>query len=270
MTITLSARGQAILAEPGPMLVLGGPGSGKTTISLVRSKQIIADLSDEQEILFLSFSRSAVRQVLIRCKDVLTSAERKRIAVKTYHAFCLELLRAHGKLLTGKQPQISYPAATSIQKRALGDAWPREEVRLADEEGVYTFDQFARSATRLIGEAEAVAELLASRYPAIILDEFQDTSDDQWALVQVLAKRSLLLVLADPDQRIFEYDDRVNPERLNQLRAVVNPAEYDLGPALSDCSGLPMKSVVGYATSGIAQERMATPPGSLGVLSKPT
>lgn len=215
MKILLSDQGKAILDEVGTMLVLGGPGSGKTTISLVKSKQLIAHLEDEQEVLFLSFSRAAVRQVLIRCKDVLSSAERKRIAAKTYHAFCLELLRAHGRLLTGKQTQIAYPAPTSVRKRALGECWAAEEKRLADVEGVYTFDQFARSATRLLGEAEAVVELLASRYPVIILDEFQDTSDDQWALVQELAKRSRLLVLADPDQRIFDYDDRVNPARLN-------------------------------------------------------
>lgn len=229
MKILLSDQGKAILDEVGTMLVLGGPGSGKTTISLVKSKQLIAHLEDEQEVLFLSFSRAAVRQVLIRCKDVLSSAERKRIAAKTYHAFCLELLRAHGRLLTGKQTQIAYPAPTSVRKRALGECWAAEEKRLADVEGVYTFDQFARSATRLLGEAEAVVELLASRYPVIILDEFQDTSDDQWALVQELAKRSRLLVLADPDQRIFDYDDRVNPARLNQLRTELSPATYDLG-----------------------------------------
>lgn len=251
MTISLSEQGRAVLAELGPMLVRGGPGSGKTTLSLVKSKQIIAQLEDEQEVLFLSFSRAAVRQVLIRCKDVLTSAERQRIAVKTYHAFCLELLRAHGRLLTGNQARVMYPAAASIQKRSLGDDWHDEEVRLADEDGVYSFDQFARAATRLLGEAEAVAWLLASRYPVIILDEFQDTSDDQWALVQVLAARSRLLFLADPDQRIFDYDDRVNPERLNQLRSVLCPAEYDLG---GENHRSPSGGILGYARAVLRNE----------------
>lgn len=253
MTISLSDQGQAILDETGPMLVIGGPGSGKTTISLVKSKQLIADLGDGQEVLFLSFSRAAVRQVLIRCKDILTGPERKRIAIKTYHAFCLELLRAHSKLLTGRQARIMYPATTSIQKRALGDDWPEEEARLADDEGVYAFDQFARSATRLLGEADAVANLLASRYPVIILDEFQDTSDDQWTLVQELAKRSRLLFLADPDQRIFDYDERVNPERLNQLRGALSPADYDLG---GENHRSPSGGILGYARAVLRNESL--------------
>jgi len=251
MTISPSEQGQAALDEPGSMLVLGGPGSGKTTLSLIKSKQVIAQLEEEQEVLFLSFSRAAVHQVLIRCKDVLTSSERKRIAVKTYHAFCLELLRAYGRLLTGKQAQIMYPAATSIQKRSVGSDWPDEEARLADEDGVYCFDQFARAATRLLDRAEAVAVLLASRYPVIILDEFQDTSDDQWALVQALAARSRLLFLADPDQRIFDYDDRVNPERLNQLRTELDPPEYDLG---GENHRSPSGGILGYARAVLRNE----------------
>lgn len=257
MTISLSDQGQAVLDEPGPMLVLGGPGSGKTTISLLKSKQIIADLAEGQEVLFLSFSRAAVRQVLVRCSDVLAGAERKRIVVKTYHAFCLDLLRAHGRLLTGKQARIMYPATTRVQMRALGDAWPDEEARLADVDGIYAFDQFARSATRLLGEAEAVARLLASRYPVVILDEFQDTSDDQWALVRELAKRSRLLFLADPDQRIFDYDDRVHPERLDQLRAAVSLAEYDLG---EENHRSPAAGILGYARSVLRNEQLPATP----------
>jgi len=255
--ITLSSEGRAILDETGQMLVLGGPGSGKTTVSLLKAKQLIADLADEQEVLFLSFSRAAVRQVLVRCKDVLTSPERRRIAVKTYHAFCLEVLRAHGKLLTGKPAQIIYPAATSIRKRALGDDWRQEEVRLADDNGLYAFDQFARSVTRLLSEAEAVRRVLANRYPVVILDEFQDTSDDQWALVQELAKHSRLVFLADPDQRIFDYDDRVNSERLNQLRETLRPAEYDLG---GENHRSPSRGILGFAQAVLRNEPLPITP----------
>lgn len=257
MTISLSEQGQAILHETGPTLVLGGPGSGKTTLSLIKSKQIIAELEEGQEVLFLSFSRSAVRQVLIRCQDVLTISERKRIAVRTYHGFCLELLRVHGKLLTGKQAQVMYPALASIQRRALGEEWPEAEARLAEREGIYTFDEFARAATRLVEGAESVARLLSSRYPVIILDEFQDTSDDQWALVQELSKRSRLLLLADPDQRIFDYDHRVNPERLNQLRVLLSPAEYDLG---GENHRSPSGGILGYAQAVLRNEMLPITP----------
>ncbi|PZR03568.1 MAG: ATP-dependent helicase, partial [Archangium gephyra] len=99
MTFELSEEANAALNEARPILVLGGPGSGKTTLSLLKAQRLMPTLKPEQEILFLSFSRAAVRQVVIRCKDVLTSDERRLIQVRTYHSFALDILRSHGRLL---------------------------------------------------------------------------------------------------------------------------------------------------------------------------
>lgn len=229
MKLDLSAQAQAALDEAKPSLIMGGPGSGKTTLALLKGQALVANLEPQQRVLFLSFSRAAVRQVLVRCKDVLSPADRSLIAVKTYHAFCMEILRAHGRLLTGEQPRVMFPGPERIAKTAFDGDWPDEQQRLADVEGIYVFDQFATSAAKLLEESGAVAELVASMYPVIIVDEFQDTNDSQWEFVQLLARRSHMLFLADPDQRIFEYDPTVDPERLNQLRTALNPAEFDLG-----------------------------------------
>lgn len=213
------------------MLVLGGPGSGKTTLSLLKAQRLIQTLSPGQHILFLSFSRAAVRQVLTRTKDILNRADREQIVVKTYHSFCIDVLRAHGRLLTGKQPRLYFPGAERIDRAAFDGDWSEELARLAREESLYAFDLFASSCADLLSRCSAVRELIAEMYPVIILDEFQDTDDAQWDLVKQLSKGSRLLLLADQEQRIFDYDDRIDPRRLELARDFIDPAEYDLGGA---------------------------------------
>lgn len=229
MTFPLSDAAQRAFDHDGKIMVLGGPGSGKTTLSLLKTQRFIPTLDAGQSVLFLSFSRAAVRQVLSRTKDVLTSEERSRITVQTYHAFCMDILRAHGRLLTGTGARVLFPDREKVAKANYEGDWNDERNRLAEEEGLYSFDNFASGAAALIVRVSKVAELVADRFPIIILDEFQDTSDSQWELVQALSERSELIILADPDQRIFEYDDRVDPERLNHVREVLSPVEFDLG-----------------------------------------
>lgn len=229
MSFDLSEPAKQAFDHDGRILVLGGPGSGKTTLSLLKTQRLILTLGKGQNVLFLSFSRAAVRQVLNRTKDVLNREERSRITVQTYHAFCMDILRAHGRLLTGSPARILFPDREKVAKANHDGDWDDERDRLATEEGLYTFDNFAGGAGTLLTKVPKVAELIADRFPIIILDEFQDTSDAQWELVQALSERSELIILADPDQRIFEYDDRVDPERLNQVRELLSPVEFDLG-----------------------------------------
>lgn len=229
MTFTLSAGAQLAYDQGGRIMVLGGPGSGKTTLSLLKTQRIIPTLEPGQNVLFLSFSRAAVTQVLNRTRDVLTSEERSRITVQTYHAFCMDILRAHGRLLHGGPARILFPDREKVAKAGHEGDWDVERDRLAAHEGLYAFDNFAGGAASLLIAVPKVADLIADRFPVIILDEFQDTSDAQWDLVQALSERSELIILADPDQRIFEYDNRVDPERLNHVRDVLRPVVFDLG-----------------------------------------
>ena len=63
----------------------------------------------------------------------------------------------------------------------------------------------------------------------IIVDEFQDTDDDQWRIVRALADVTDVFCLADPEQRIFDYRDDIDPRRLEILREQINLTEFDLG-----------------------------------------
>lgn len=229
MKLTLEDKHTTIIAEAGHLLVTGGPGSGKTTIALLKAQDRSRTLAPGQEILFLSFSRAAVRQILTRCKDILSPAERRSIQVKTYHLFCLEALTAHGRLLCGRQVQFLYPGEERIRKSTFDGDWDAERLRLSADEGLYCFDLVAPAIATLFAQCAAVRALFADKYPLVIVDEFQDTDDDQWRIIQTFLATTDVFCLADPDQRIFEYRGNVDPHRIDTLRAESKPAEFDLG-----------------------------------------
>ena len=229
MKLELCDKRKAIIAQAGHLLVLGGPGSGKTTIALFKAQDRFATLKPGQEVLFLSFSRAAIRQVLLRCKEILTPSQRRAVAVQTYHAFCMEMLEAHGRLLHGRPLRFLYPGEERLQKSAFDGDWDVERQRQATEVGLYCFDLFAAGAASLLEGCAALRELIGDRFPLIIVDEFQDTDDNQWRVVKALAQAADVFCLADPEQRIFDYRGDIDPRRLDVLREAVAIAEFDLG-----------------------------------------
>ena len=143
---------------------------------------------------------------------------------------CLDMLRSFGRMLTGKPVRVIAPPEERIRKSEFtGDKWDNETHRLASEDGVYCFDRFASGVATLFGNHVIVRDLIAQKYPLIIVDEFQDTDDDQWRMVKSLGQMTTLFCLADPDQRIFEYRGNVDPKRIEMLRTTFSPAVFDLG-----------------------------------------
>ena len=229
MKLELDDVRRAILDQPGHLLVCGGPGSGKTTIALLKGKGRCPSLEPGQEVLFLSFSRAAVRQIEERCKTILSIEERRLIAVKTYHAFCMEILEAHGRLLVGRQCRFVLPADERLQKSTFDGDWDSERNRRALEDGTFCFDLFALGVATIFERCKAVRSLYGDKYPLVIIDEFQDTDDDQWRIVREFARVADVFCLADPEQRIFEYRSNVDPKRVEKLREFIGPTEHDLG-----------------------------------------
>jgi DNA helicase II / ATP-dependent DNA helicase PcrA len=228
LKIELCEKRKGILAEAGHLLVTGGPGSGKTTIALLKAQAVIAALRAGQQVLFLSFSRAAVRQVMVRCKSILSRTERQMIEVQTYHSFCLELLKSHGRLLAGKVPRIIFPDAERLERAEFEGDWDEECARRAQQDTMFLFSQFAGAAADLLEGCAALRTLVAAKYPLIIVDEFQDTDDDQWRLVAALSKTAAVFCLADPDQSIFQYEPKVDPLRIEKATAFLKPKVIDL------------------------------------------
>lgn len=239
---------QDIMEAGGHLLVTGGPGSGKTTISILKAAQIAEwDLRPGQKILFLSFARATVSRVVeaIEYEQQIPPAQKRLIDVETYHSFFWRILKAHGYLiglprrlfiLTPPGEAIALSAArsgfpvrnlTDVQKAAKKTAEETERARLATEDGRVCFDLYAPYVGDLLHGSARIRRLIASMYPVIILDEFQDTNEAQWRVVQALSEVCRLIALADPEQRIYDWIG-ADPARLDHFREAFKPTEVDL------------------------------------------
>lgn len=254
--IDLDEKRKEILHAEGHVLIKGGPGCGKTTIALLKAKSYVARLEPEQRILFLSFSRAAVRQVTDRMEGVLTRAERGLIDVKTFHSFFLDLMRSHGRLLTGLPVRFITPEREA-QRRADHDGeWNEEVMRIAREESTFVFDTLAPFVADLVERSADVRRLYSARYPLIIVDEFQDTNREQWRVIKTLASESKIICLADPDQRIFDHLEGVDEHRLSDLREALSPTPFDLS---EDNHRSPGGGLLDYANAVLRNHAAAIP-----------
>ncbi|MEU3233420.1 ATP-dependent helicase [Nocardiopsis alba] len=258
--IKLDERRRAILASAGHILIEGGPGCGKTTIALLKAARCCAILKPEQRILFLSFSRAAVRQVTDRMKTTLSSTQRAILEVRTFHSYFLDLIRSHGRLLTGEQARFITPEREAILRADFmgdDDAWKAEKYRLATEKSLYVFDTLAPALADLLERSSDLRNLYSTRYPVIVVDEFQDTSTDQWRVVQALSATSTIICLADPDQRIFDHIEGVDEHRLEEAKKVLQPEIFDLS---SDNHRSPASGILEYANAILRNTPTASPP----------
>jgi len=246
----LSDKEKGILAHEGHLLVKGGPGSGKTTISIIKADMLVSKaLRPGQKVLFLSFARATVARVAEALDDRLQNRAqtRSRVDIDTYHAFFWRLLKTHGYLIgLPRRLEILTPPAQAIALstirhefgpvKKLTEAQKAERSehetavlrRLAFEEGKVCFDMFADLVAQILTGSVKIRKLISSAHPIIILDEFQDTNAGQWLVVQQLGIDSTLIALADEAQRIYDFIG-AHPERLNHFKERFNPGEFDLG-----------------------------------------
>ena len=191
------------------VLVLAGPGSGKTRVLVHRIAYLIrVRREDPRSILVLSYNRHAAVEIRARLRH-LVGDEANVVTVSTVHALAMRLVGA------------SF-AGSRAESRDF-DGIVMEAVRQLSGEGL--------SKT----EAEAQRETLIQGYRWILVDEYQDVGREEYALIAAVAGRTIededlrlsLFAVGDDDQNIyafsgasiryirqFEQDYRAKPEYL--------------------------------------------------------
>jgi DNA helicase-2/ATP-dependent DNA helicase PcrA len=88
----------AVTALPGPALVLAGAGSGKTRTLTYRVAYLLHEGVQPYEILLLTFTNKASREMLERVEG-LTGVSRRYLWGGTFHSISQRILRVHGELI---------------------------------------------------------------------------------------------------------------------------------------------------------------------------
>ncbi|MER8983702.1 RecQ family ATP-dependent DNA helicase [Mesorhizobium sp. M0843] len=238
--------------EQTSVLVLAGPGSGKTRVLVHRIGYLIrVRREDPRGILVLTYNRHAAAEIRIRLRH-LVGDDANAVTISTCHALAMRLVGA------------SFAGAASESHDF--DGVIMEAVRQLNGEGLSKL------------EAEAQRETLIQGYRWILVDEYQDIGPEEYALITSVAGRSLddkevqlsLFAVGDDDQNIyafagasirfirqFEADYSARPEFLienyRSTRHIIAAANAIIAPAADR-----MKSVHDIA---IDRKRSKTPPG---------
>jgi len=212
----------------GPLLILAGPGTGKTRTLTHRIARLIADDGAAPEAcLAITFTRRAAGEMRARLVALLPDGRGARVPVMTFHALGLAILREQESHLDLGAPLrvIGEAEALALAREALGLSAPEARRLLSDRtarpeafdralraRGWVDFDGLIEWTVRLLAGQPGFLRQYRARWPHLSVDEFQDIDASQYQLVRLLAPTGgaaegggSLCVIGDPDQAIYGF-----------------------------------------------------------------
>lgn len=217
---------RAVEAGEGPVLIVAGPGTGKTKTLTARIAYLIeSGRARPEQILALTFTKKAAEEMRQRVQTMLHGQSSPRIA--TFHAFCHELL-GNDTAFVSEQERLSIikslprlAALKPLSAREVGlliskakngadtDKTIQSITQTYDaalwEKELRDFDDLLLQAHELLEGDQDVRRETQGRYKYILVDEFQDTNRLQYELLQLLRGNDNLFVIGDPNQSIYGF-----------------------------------------------------------------
>ncbi len=172
------------------IVVAAGPGSGKTKVLVhkLASLLLMEDVKHEQ-LLMVTFSRAAATEFKKRLIQLIGNAA-LYISIKTFHAYCFDLLGKVG----------------SIEKS----------------------DLILKSAIKKIKNNEVEVSRITKA--VIVIDEAQDMDEDEFNLISLLIEKNeemRVIAVGDDDQCIYSFR-KANPKYLQQFITGKQATKYEL------------------------------------------
>ena len=241
---------KAVTASDGPVLVLAGPGSGKTRVLTHRVAWLVQELDVAPwRIVAVTFTNKAAREMRERLERILGPSRCRGLTLGTFHATCARILRreadpagisrnyaildaddqlrlvkqairdldlddkryrpqaVHGAISRAKNELIPPEAYStgSYYGEIVKRVYERYQALLVANSGL-DFDDLLMYTVQLFDQHPDVLATYQERYRHVLVDEFQDTNQAQYALLRQLSGRyHNLFCVADEDQSIYAW-----------------------------------------------------------------
>jgi superfamily I DNA/RNA helicase len=225
----------AAASREGPLLILAGPGAGKTRTLTHRIAHLVGGWGvAPASCLAITFTRRAAAEMRERLARLLSN-EAERLAIHTFHSFGLAILREHPGAaglhrdfrIAGEAERAALLAETlaitpakaeralrAISREKRTGSWAGADA--AETAAAYgralalrnwiDFDDLIALPVGALLVDPAVAAHYRSRFQWISVDEFQDVDEQQYRLLTLLTARDgNLCVIGDPNQAIYGF-----------------------------------------------------------------
>lgn len=227
------AQRRAVTYQGSHLLIVAGPGTGKTHTLTQRMIRFTEQLKDSQRLLAITFTNKAAWELSERLGKRLSNLD-DVVTVGTFHSFCLKILRQfiyHTPLPVdfhiGSPEEIEmltkelWPDQSAKERKNLLaqiSRWKSTSVRGPLPELVTGYNQFLRARAfldfddllqenlNLLADNAQVRSQVQNTYRFIFVDEYQDINPVQHALLKILVDNGVLLTaIGDPNQAIYGF-----------------------------------------------------------------
>jgi len=217
----------------GPLLIIAGPGTGKTRTLTHRIAHLVTGRGvPPEQCLAITFTRRAAEEMRERL-TALVPDQAPRVTVATFHSLGLQILREqheraglspsfgiadHARQLavatevTGDEKEARRLLAALSRHRRTGEGGP-EQAEFAERYGkalrgqdLVDFDDLIELPVAMLEADPELAAAYRDRFRWISVDEYQDVDERQYRLLRLLAPPGgNIAAIGDPDQAIYRF-----------------------------------------------------------------